>query len=204
MLSLASSPSLRHHPVTHWPYRRTAETNSKHSWSRPPPCGSRNYQFPAPWSPSTVIRLPGDFGLNFQLPYSYKCSNPSTICRTQVRKQRRSWSHSVLCGQACRRIATPGHRLASAPKSPPHSYSIWQLYTVGSHFPSRPRRPHGAPSDLIRLHILPRRSQPFHSLAGSRPHPGHHNRHRGKRPTNWLDIPLQLFAHHHHRPGTSV
>jgi hypothetical protein len=82
--------------TTHWPHRRAAATSSEHSWGQPPPCGSRNYQSPAPRYPSTAKRLPGDLDRTFQIPYVHKCSSPSMICRTQAPKQRRSWSHSVL------------------------------------------------------------------------------------------------------------
>jgi hypothetical protein len=58
--------------------------------------------------------------------------------------------------------------------------------------------------DTSRLHILPHCSRPFDPLARRRPHPRHHSRHCGKRPTDQQDIPLRLSADHHHRPGTSV
>jgi hypothetical protein len=116
--------------------------------------------------------LPGDLGRRFQLPYGSKCSSPSMICRTQTLNQHQSWSHSVLCDEACRRNAAPGHGLASpasVPKSPATQLLHWATLRPGSPFPSRPRRLRGAPSD-----ILPHRSRPFHPLARSRPHPGHH------------------------------
>jgi hypothetical protein len=118
--SLALSLSLRPHHTTHWPHRRTAMTSSEHSWGQPPPYGWRNYQSPAPRSPSTATPLPGDLDCTFQLPYSSKCSSPSMICRTRPPKQWQSWSHSTSYGQACR-IAAPGHVLVSpdsTPKSP--------------------------------------------------------------------------------------
>jgi hypothetical protein len=70
---------------------------------------------------STVTLLPGDLDHTFQLPYGSKCSSPSMICRTRAPKQRQGWSHNASYGQACRRIAAPGHVLvspASAPKCP--------------------------------------------------------------------------------------
>jgi hypothetical protein len=129
------------------------------------------------------------------------------ICRTQAPKQQRSWLHSVLCGQPYKRIAAPGYMLArpaNSPQSPPYSHSIWRLYTASIPLPARPHRPRGAPSDVSGLHVLPHCSRPIHPLARSRPHPGHHSRHRGTRPTNRLDIQLRLPADDHHRPGTSV
>jgi hypothetical protein len=75
----------------------------------------------APRSPSTSTRLLRDLDRTFQVPYDSKCSGPSTICRTRAPRQRQSWSRSVLCGQAYRRIAAPGRELASpasTPKSP--------------------------------------------------------------------------------------
>jgi hypothetical protein len=119
-LSLALSPSLRPHHTTHWPHPRMATTSSEHSWGQPPPYDWRNYQSPAPWSPSTETPLPGDLNHTFQLPYSSKCSSPSMICCTWAPKQRQSWSHNALYGRVCGRTATPGHLVspASAPKSP--------------------------------------------------------------------------------------
>jgi hypothetical protein len=64
----------------------------------------------------------------FQLLYGSKCSSPSMICHTQAPKQWQSWSHRVLCGQACNRIATPGHILvspASAAKPPATQSLHW-------------------------------------------------------------------------------
>jgi hypothetical protein len=125
---LASTPSLRHHHTTHWPHCRTATTSSEHSWGQPPPYGSRHNRSPAPWSPSTATRLLGYLDRTFQVPYGSKCSSPPTICRTRATKQRRSWSGSVLCGQACRRIAATGRVLASpasAPKSPAMQLLHW-------------------------------------------------------------------------------
>jgi hypothetical protein len=58
--------------------------------------------------------------------YGFKCSSLSTICCTQARKQQVSWWHSVLCGQAYRRIAASGHRPASAPKSPATLLLQWK------------------------------------------------------------------------------
>lgn len=57
-ISLASSPSLRHHPTIHRPHRRTPTTNVEHSWREPPPCGARSNKFPPPRSPFTESRLP--------------------------------------------------------------------------------------------------------------------------------------------------
>jgi cleavage and polyadenylation specificity factor subunit 1 len=53
-----------------------------------------------PMSPSTATRLPGELDRTCQLPYDSKCSSPSMICRTQAPKEQRSWSQSILCGQA--------------------------------------------------------------------------------------------------------
>jgi hypothetical protein len=117
------------HPTTHWPHRRRATTSFEHFWRQTRLYGSRSNQFPAPQSPSTVIRPPGNLGRTSQLPYDYKCSSPSTICRTQAQGQRQSWSRSVSCGQACRRIAAPGHGLArpaSAPESPATQLLQWE------------------------------------------------------------------------------
>jgi hypothetical protein len=119
--SLALSPSLRPHHTTHWPHRKTARTSSEHSWAQPPPYGWRNYQSPAPRSPTTGTPLPGELDRTFQLLYSSKCSSPSMICRTWAPKQRQSWSHSTSYGWECGRIAAPRHVLvspASALKSP--------------------------------------------------------------------------------------
>jgi hypothetical protein len=110
---LASSPSLRHHHTTHWRHHRAARTSSEHSWSPTPSCGWRNDQSPVPRSPPTVTRLPGDLDHTFQLPYGSKCSSPSMICCTQAPKQRKCWSCTDSCSQVCRRIAAPGHVLAS-------------------------------------------------------------------------------------------
>jgi hypothetical protein len=88
--SLASSPLLRPHHTTQWPHRKTARTSSEHSWGQPPPYGWRNYQSPAPRSPSTATPLPGDLNRTFQLPYGSKYSIPSIICRTRAPKQRQS------------------------------------------------------------------------------------------------------------------
>jgi hypothetical protein len=87
---------------------------------------------------------------------------------------------------------------------PPHSNSFGRLHTAGGTFPACPHRPCGAPPNVGGLHMLPHCSRPFHPLAGSRPYPRHHGRHRGTRPTDGLDIPLRLSADHHHRPRTSV
>jgi hypothetical protein len=87
--SLASSPSLRlHHTTAHWPHDKTATSSSEHSWGQPPTCGWRNYQSPAPRSPSTATSLPGDLDRTFQLSYGSKCSSPSMICHTRAPKQR--------------------------------------------------------------------------------------------------------------------
>jgi hypothetical protein len=102
------------------PHHRTATTSSKHSRIQPPPCASRNYQFRAPRSPSAEMsaRRPRPYVpaiLRLQVFQSIM------ICHTQAPKQRRSSSHSVLCGQVCRWIAALGHELASpasTPKSP--------------------------------------------------------------------------------------
>jgi hypothetical protein len=118
------SSRVRHcapHHATHWLHRKTATTSSKHSWGQPPPYGWRNYQSPAPRSPSTAASLSGDLDCTFQLPYSSKCSSPSMSCRTWAPKQWQSWSHSASYVRACGRIATPGHVRVSparAPKSP--------------------------------------------------------------------------------------
>jgi hypothetical protein len=37
----------------------------EHSWRQSPHCGSRHYQSPAPRSPSTATRLPGDLDRTF-------------------------------------------------------------------------------------------------------------------------------------------
>jgi hypothetical protein len=58
-------------------------------------------------------------------------------------------------------------------------------------------------SNISRLHILPHRGRPFHALARSNSHPGHHCRDRGTRPRYRLDIPHRLPADRHHRPRTS-
>jgi hypothetical protein len=65
-------------------------TSYEHSWSQPPPYGSRSYQSPVPWCPSTVTHLPGDLGLMFQPHYGSKCSSPSTSCPIQAPEQRRN------------------------------------------------------------------------------------------------------------------
>jgi hypothetical protein len=80
---------------------------------------------------------------------------------------------------------------------PPHSHSVGRLYTAGSPFSACPHRPRGAPSDVRGLYVLPYCSRQFHPLARSRPHPGHHSRYCGTRPTDRLDIPLRLPADHH-------
>jgi hypothetical protein len=103
MPSLTSSPSLRPHHMTNWPHRKTATTSSEHSWGQPPPYNWRNYQSPAPWSPSTATPLLGDLDRTFQSPYSSKCSSPSMICCTRAPKQWQSWSHSASYGRACKR-----------------------------------------------------------------------------------------------------
>jgi hypothetical protein len=99
-------------------------------------------------------------------------------------------------------IAAPGHVLVT--RLSPHSHSIGRHYTAGSPFSAHPHGPLGAPSDVSELHIVPRCSRPFHTLARSRRHPGHHRRHRGTRTTDRLNIPLQLPADHDYRTGTSV
>jgi hypothetical protein len=76
---------------------------------------------PVPRFRSTVTRLPGEPDPTFQLLSGCKCLNLSTNCRTQAPRQQQNWSQSVLCGQEYRRIAAPGHMLASpasARKSP--------------------------------------------------------------------------------------
>jgi hypothetical protein len=116
-LCIAYSPSLHHHPTTRWPHRKTATPNFEHRCRQPQSCGLRKVRFQAPRSPSNATRLPGNFGHTSQL----QCSSQPTICRTQAPKQQRGWSHIVSCGQAYRRIAAPGHVLASpdsALKSP--------------------------------------------------------------------------------------
>ena len=158
MPSLALIPSLRHHFTTHLPHRRTEMTNSEHFWGQPPLCGSRNSKSPIPRSPSTATPLWVELGCTFRLLYSYKCSRPPTICLTKAPEQQQSWSHSVSCGQACRRIATPGHVFASpasAPKSHAIYYSVWRLNTAGSPFSARSYKPLRAPSDVSGLNILP-------------------------------------------------
>jgi hypothetical protein len=107
-------------------------------------------------SPYTATHLPGGLGVMFLLLYGSKCSSPSTICHTRALKQQRSWSQNVSCGQACRRIVTPGHgfaKPASAPKAP--ATLQWKTYVAGSPFTSHPYRPRGASSNVSRLHILP-------------------------------------------------
>jgi hypothetical protein len=73
---------------------------------------------------------------------------------------------------------------------PPYSDSLGRLYTAGSTFPARAYGPRGTPPDVGRLHVLPHCSRPLHPLAGSRPYPGHHSRHRGTRSADRLDITL--------------
>jgi hypothetical protein len=200
MPSLASSPSLRHHPTTHWPHRRTATTTSKHSCSQPPPCGSSYYQFPVPRSPSTAIPLPGDLGRKCQLLYGSKCSSLFMVSHLGTKATAKLVAQRfVLPGvqKDCSNwngLASP----ASTPK-PPATHSIGGRYAAGSPFPALLHRP----SDVSGLQILPYYSRPFHPLAGSRPHPGHHSRHRGTR-SHRLYIPLRLSANHQDRTGTSV
>jgi hypothetical protein len=82
----------------------------------------------------------------FQVSYSSKYSCPSTICRTQAPKQTRNWSRSVLCGQACRRIARLGTFLPVLPalqSLKPHSNYFGGLYPADSPFyPLRDVRHH--------------------------------------------------------------
>jgi hypothetical protein len=102
--------------------------NFEHFWRHPLPCGYRCNKFPEPLSPSTATCLPGNLGGIFQLSYGSKCSNPSTISRTQAPKVQRDCVHSVACGQTYRRIAAPGHELASSastPKSPATQLPQW-------------------------------------------------------------------------------
>jgi hypothetical protein len=56
-LSLASNPSLHHHPTTHWPHFRRATTNLEHFWRQIQPYCSRSNKLPAPRSPSTVTSM---------------------------------------------------------------------------------------------------------------------------------------------------
>jgi hypothetical protein len=100
----------------------------KHFWRRAPPSGSRSNKFLTPRSPSSATHLPANLGLTFLLPYDSKCFSPPRICHTRTLKQQRSWSHNVSCGQACRRIAAPGHgfaKPASSPKSPATQLLQW-------------------------------------------------------------------------------
>jgi hypothetical protein len=123
--------------MRHWLRRRTATTTFEHSSGQPRSCSLRNYQSPVPWSPSTVTRLPRDPGDTFQLLSGSTCSSLSMICHTQAPKQRRSWSHSFLCVQVCRRIATTAHVLAS-PASTPKSPTTQSLHWATLHH----RQPH--------------------------------------------------------------
>jgi hypothetical protein len=152
------------------------------------------------------IYLLGDLNRMFQLHYGSKCSSPSTICRIQAPNQRWSWSQGILCGQACKRIAAPGPVLASPASQslPSHNHSIGRLYTASSTFPACTHRCCGTPSDVGGLHVLPHCSRPLYSLARSHPHPGHHSRHRGMCPADWLDISLRLPTDYHHWLGMSV
>jgi hypothetical protein len=62
-------------------------------------------------------------------PLGFKCSSPSTICLTQVQRQRHGWSHNVSCGQSSRKIVAPGHGLprpASAPRYPATQSLQWE------------------------------------------------------------------------------
>jgi hypothetical protein len=75
--------------------------------------------------PGTTVSIYCDTSAGGSRPYDpgprwLQVFQSPTICRTRSPKQRRSWSRSVLRGQACR-IAAPGHVLASpasAPRSP--------------------------------------------------------------------------------------
>jgi hypothetical protein len=69
---------------------------------------------PAPPSPSTLTRLPGDTDHTFQVPCSFKCSSPSMSCCILALRPQQNSSRSASYGQACRRIAAPGHGHASA------------------------------------------------------------------------------------------
>jgi hypothetical protein len=196
----------RHHPTTHWPHRTTATTSSEHSGGQPPPCGSRNCQ-----SPYRGLQLLRHVCREISAVRSGSPTAPSVparplICRIQAPNQRRSWSHSVLCGQVRKYCGTWARACRSCQrcKVSRHSHSIGRLYTAGNQFLEGPHRRCGAPSEVSGLHILPHCSRPFHPLAGNCPHPGHHSRHSGTRSTDRLDISLRLPAYHHHRPGTSV
>jgi hypothetical protein len=163
-----------------------AATNLEHSWRQPLPYGSRNNEFRAPRSTSTVTHLPAKFSLTFQLPYSSKYTSPSVLCRTHTKET--AWlvaQHFVWPGvekefrtgtralQSFRRAVTP----------------VGNFTLPVDHFFSPSRRSHGASSDVSGLYILPYSSRPLHSLAGSL-HPGQHSLHRGTCPTCRLDIPL--------------
>jgi hypothetical protein len=80
------------------------------------------------------------------------------------------------------------------------SYSSRIFYAAGSPLPSRPHRPHGAPSDISRLHILSHCSWPLHALSRSHPHSRHHIRHRAHaQMTCWiprLSCPLTITSDH--------
>jgi hypothetical protein len=108
-----------------------------------------------------------------------------------VQKDCRTWARVY---QSCQHIKVTRHT----------SHSIRRLYTAGSPFYTRPHSHRGTPSDVSTLRILPHCSRSFHPLAASRPHIGHHSRHRGPRLADRLDVPLRLSADYHHRPGTSV
>jgi cleavage and polyadenylation specificity factor subunit 1 len=135
-------------------------------------------------------------------PYGSNCSSQSMIYRTRAPKQRQSLSRSVLFGQACRRIATPGHQRSKV--------SHHTVTPLGNFTPPAVR--------FLHVHIdligpLPTSAgYTYCHTAVDRftrwpevfPYPRHHSRHRGTCPTERLDIPLRLLAGHHHRPGTSI
>jgi hypothetical protein len=86
--SLASSPSLCHHPTTHWPHCGTPTANVEYVWRHISPYGSRSNKLPALPSPSTATRLPESLDRPFPIPYASNCSRPITISRTLAQEQR--------------------------------------------------------------------------------------------------------------------
>jgi hypothetical protein len=108
---------------------------------------------------------------------NHDLSHLGTKAMTKLVAQRFVWpgvqKDCHICGRACQSC-----QRSQRSSLPPHSHSIWRLYTTSSPFPARPQRPRRVPSDVNGLHTLPHCSRPFHPLARSCLYPGYHSRHQ--------------------------
>jgi hypothetical protein len=205
-LSLASSPSLRHQPITHWPHHKTVMTSfenivSNHRHAAQEASNSRHHCLhlretstdkPRPYVPAPLPLLV------FQSVHDLL--HPGTKARARLVAQRFVWPGAqkdyhtwTWACQSCQRSKVSRHAVTQwstlGCRQSVFFTSTWTSW---------------APSHIRGLHILPHCCLPLHALAGSHPYPGYHSRHCGTCLTKRLVIPLRLPTDHHHQPGTSV